>query len=74
MSEKLGGGVTSDVDVMPKQKLAARADRQKNMLAAWHPGDKAELYRRLPKLEAHAKIISARPAVAKVEADHAHPH
>jgi dipeptidyl aminopeptidase/acylaminoacyl peptidase len=25
-----------DVDVMPKQKLSARNDRQKNMLAAWH--------------------------------------
>src|SRR6266487_543375 len=25
-----------DVDVMPKQKLSARTDRQKNMLAAWH--------------------------------------
>ncbi|MBA2302521.1 MAG: S9 family peptidase [Acidobacteria bacterium] len=25
-----------DVDVMPRQKLAARADRQRNLLAAWH--------------------------------------
>ena len=25
-----------DVDVMPKQKLSARTDRQKSMLAAWH--------------------------------------
>ena len=25
-----------DVDVMPRQKLSARADRQRNMLAAWH--------------------------------------
>ena len=25
-----------DVDVMPKQKLSARNDRQKNLLAAWH--------------------------------------
>jgi dipeptidyl aminopeptidase/acylaminoacyl peptidase len=25
-----------DVDVMPKQKLSARSDRQKNLLAAWH--------------------------------------
>jgi hypothetical protein len=40
------------------------------MLAGWYCGDKEDLYRRLPKLEAHAKIISARPAVAKVEADH----
>ena len=27
-----------DVDVMPRQKLTARADRQRNLLAAWHPG------------------------------------
>ncbi len=47
------------------------ADLYLHMLAAWYPGDKDELYRRLPKLEAHAKIIAARPAVAKVEADHA---
>ena len=40
------------------------------MLASWHPGDSTELYRRLPKLGTHAKIISARPAVAQVEADH----
>jgi len=25
-----------DIDVMPKQKLSARTDRQRNMLAAWH--------------------------------------
>jgi hypothetical protein len=25
-----------DVDVMPRQKVSARADRQRNMLAAWH--------------------------------------
>jgi dipeptidyl aminopeptidase/acylaminoacyl peptidase len=25
-----------DVDVMPKQKLSAKADRERNMLAAWH--------------------------------------
>jgi glutathione S-transferase len=47
------------------------ADAYLYMLASWYPGDKAELYRRLPKLEAHAKIVSARRAVAKVEADHA---
>ena len=41
------------------------------MLASWYPGEKRELYRRAPKLEAHAALVSARPAVAKVEADHA---
>jgi dipeptidyl aminopeptidase/acylaminoacyl peptidase len=28
-----------DVDVMPRQKLNARADRQRSMLSAWHLGD-----------------------------------
>ena len=46
------------------------ADVYLYMLASWYSGDKTELYRRLPKLEAHAKIISARPEVIKVEADH----
>jgi glutathione S-transferase len=41
------------------------------MLASWYPGEKRELYSRAPKLEAHAKLVSARPAVVKVEADHA---
>jgi GST-like protein len=47
------------------------ADIYLYMLASWYPGEKSDLYRRLPKLEAQAKIVSARPAVAKVEADHA---
>jgi hypothetical protein len=41
------------------------------MLASWYPGEKSELYARAPKLEPHAKLVAARPAVAKVEADHA---
>ena len=28
-----------DIDVMPRQKLSARTDRQRNMLAAWHVND-----------------------------------
>jgi glutathione S-transferase len=47
------------------------ADAYLYMLASWYPGDKEGLYRRFPKLEEHAKIVSARPAVAKVEVDHA---
>lgn len=47
------------------------ADAYLYMLASWYTGKKSELYARLPKLEAHAKLVSARPAVAKVEADHA---
>ncbi len=47
------------------------ADVYLYMLASWYPGDKSDLYRRAPKLEAHARIISARPSVLKVEADHA---
>jgi glutathione S-transferase len=47
------------------------ADAYLHMLAAWYPGEKSVLYARAPKLEAHAKLLSARPAVAKVQADHA---
>jgi glutathione S-transferase len=46
------------------------ADVYLYMLASWYTGEKTELYARLPKLEAHAKLVSARSAVAKVEADH----
>ena len=41
------------------------------MLGTWYTGEKAELYARVPQLAAHAKLMSARPGVAKVEADHA---
>lgn len=47
------------------------ADVYLYMLASWYPGEKAALYAHAPQLEAHAKLIAARPAVAKVEADHA---
>jgi glutathione S-transferase len=47
------------------------ADVYLNMLASWYPDGKAELHARLPSLGAHAALVSARPAVAKVEADHA---
>lgn len=47
------------------------ADVYLYMLASWYPGEKTELYARAPKLQAHARLVSARPAVAKVEADHA---
>jgi glutathione S-transferase len=47
------------------------ADAYLYMLASWYPGEKADLWSRLPRLEAHSKRLSARPAVATVEADHA---
>jgi GST-like protein len=47
------------------------ADAYLYMLGSWYPGDKAELYALAPKLQGHAKLVSARPAVAKAEADHA---
>jgi hypothetical protein len=40
------------------------------MLAGWYP-DKSQLATRLPALAAHSKLVMARPAVAKVEAEHA---
>jgi glutathione S-transferase len=47
------------------------ADVYLHMLASWYPGDGTELHARIPKLEAHGNLVSSRPAVAKVEADHA---
>lgn len=47
------------------------ADAYLHMLASWYPGEKNELYARAPKLEAHAALVSARPAVIKAAADHA---
>lgn len=47
------------------------ADAYLYMLGGWYPGEKSELYAEAPKLAAHAKLMTARPAVAKVEADHA---
>ena len=47
------------------------ADTYLYMLASWYPEDKAQLYAEVPQLAAHAALVAARPAVAKVEADHA---
>jgi len=46
------------------------ADVYLYMLSSWFP-DKAELAARLPALAAHMDLLLTRPAVAKVEADHA---
>jgi glutathione S-transferase len=46
------------------------ADVYLYMLASWYP-DRADLDKRLPALAAHSAKIKTRPAVAKVEADHA---
>ncbi|HEX3848547.1 MAG TPA: glutathione S-transferase family protein [Steroidobacteraceae bacterium] len=47
------------------------ADPYLYMLVGWHPGEKADLWKRVPKLEAHMALIGSRPAVQKVEAEHA---
>jgi glutathione S-transferase len=47
------------------------ADAYLHMLAGWYPGDRAQLNTRLPRLGAHSTLVAARPAVLKVEADHA---
>jgi glutathione S-transferase len=47
------------------------ADAYLYMLASWYPGEKAELYTRVPPLQAHAQRLSSRPAVVKAEKDHA---
>ncbi|HTV96646.1 MAG TPA: glutathione S-transferase family protein [Steroidobacteraceae bacterium] len=46
------------------------ADVYLYMLAGWYP-DKGQLLGRVPALGAHSELLLARPAVAKVEADHA---
>jgi glutathione S-transferase len=47
------------------------ADPYLYMLASWSPGEPGDLYERVPKIGAHAALLKARPAVVKVEADHA---
>jgi fermentation-respiration switch protein FrsA (DUF1100 family) len=54
-----------DVEVMPKQKLSAKNDRQKNMLAAWHVEKGAlvplgkDLYERLTPLKHQSLAVAA---------------
>jgi glutathione S-transferase len=47
------------------------ADVYLYMLASWYPAGKEALYARLPPLKLHAQMLSLRPAVSKVEAEHA---
>jgi glutathione S-transferase len=47
------------------------ADVYLYMLASWSLAGKADLYARLPALGLHAQQLSLRPAISKVEADHA---
>jgi glutathione S-transferase len=46
------------------------ADVYLYMLASWYPAGKEALYARLPPLKLHAQMLSLRPAVSKVEAEH----
>ncbi len=47
------------------------ADVYLYMLVTWWPDDREQLFAKLPALRRHAGLVSSRPAVAKVEADHA---
>jgi len=47
------------------------ADVYLYMLASWYPGGKEGLHARLPPLRQHAQALSLRPALSRVEADHA---
>jgi GST-like protein len=47
------------------------ADLYLYMLASWAPGERSALHARLPALGMHAARLAARPAIVKVEADHA---
>jgi len=49
------------------------ADPYLYMLAGWYPEDAAGLLRELPALARHARLLRARPAVARAEKDHAEP-
>jgi glutathione S-transferase len=44
-------------------------DAYLHMLASWCPVQPEQLYQRLPALGAHARLVSGRPTVQKVEAD-----
>jgi glutathione S-transferase len=46
------------------------ADTYLYMLGGWYVGESSELHASLPALAAHAKLIQARPSVAKVAVDH----
>jgi dienelactone hydrolase len=54
-----------DVEVMPKQKLSAKNDRQKNMLAAWHLEKNSlvplgkDLYERVTPLKHQSLAVAA---------------
>jgi len=47
------------------------ADPYLYMLASWYPPGLPELHARLPALAAHARLMLGRPAIIKVEAEHA---
>jgi glutathione S-transferase len=47
------------------------ADPYLYMLASWAPGERSALHARIPALGMHAARLAARPAIIKVEADHA---
>lgn len=46
------------------------ADIYLYMLVTWFTGQRDELYRQVPKLQAHAEQLSQRPAIKKVDAEH----
>jgi GST-like protein len=47
------------------------ADPYLYMLASWYPPGLAELHAHIPALAAHAALMQRRPAIIKVEAEHA---
>jgi glutathione S-transferase len=51
--------------------LYSVADPYLYMLASWAPGEQSALHARIPALGMHAARLAARPAIVKVEADHA---
>jgi glutathione S-transferase len=47
------------------------ADVYLYMLSSWHPAGKDVLFSQVPALRAHAELLARRPALSKVEAEHA---
>jgi glutathione S-transferase len=46
------------------------ADVYLYMLGSWNLGGHAELFKKLPRLKAHAELVAKRPAVMKVDKQH----
>ncbi len=63
--------VSSRLDPYVLGKDHSLADGYLYMLASWYPGEREELHRRSPALATHARLLEARPSVARTLAENA---